>query len=442
MKYLLLALILTMSIIYAQSVDQDKMNSCLCVCSCGEAYWDCTAVACYYNPGAVDASPNCLDTSLGECVCQGFGCGRAPITDKCRQQCMEQYGPKCENNEVVVDGECIDIDKACVGKNMRYDSDSQTCGCDPGYYYIDDACIMPNRERMNYYTGIKSDGKNEYRTEYGNVITKTYTVKARDDAIGVSIFKIGRIWPPWLSKYVSIQPATLHLNPGETGTFTITINTNRDSFHADQFISYYIEGIDDKYSYVVSDSVKTYLNEPEINDEYEDLVYENSEVYNEENQVVPEMPEESSGDLFEDVKRVIRAGAFGTEAAAKMESLVDMYSNDPEGEKNLLTALAFVGLFPEDKLPMVIKGLNPEHTFGTLTKELAEEYLDSEKEEALKKVVDVTGLLTTDAKGQIFKNLSNVLPKMLQHKYSIEKAQSDFKKEMDLQDKIMHGGDD
>lgn len=437
MKYLLLALILTMSIIYAQSVDEDKMNSCLCVCSCGEAYWDCTAVACYYNPGAVDASPNCMDTGLGACVCQGFGCGRAPITDKCRQQCMEQYGPKCGNEEVVVDGECVHIDKACVGENMRYNSDSQTCGCDPGYYYVNEECIEPNRERKTYYTGIKDDGKKEFRAEYGETITKTYTVKARDDAVGVSIFKIGRIWPSWLSKYVSIQPATLHLNPGETGTFTITINTNRDSFQADQYISYYIEGMDDKYSYVVSDSVKTYLNEPEVDDEYEDVVYDNSEVYNEENEVVPEMPTESSGDLFEDVKRVIRAGAFGTEAAAEMESLVDMFSNDPNGDKDLLTALAIIGLVPVDKLPNGMRVITSGTTYGEVTAQIAKEFLDVEKENAVKKMFDVTGTLTTDAKKEIFKNLSNLLPTLLQNKYVIESETSLYKKEMELQDKIM-----
>lgn len=442
MKYVLLGIILLMSLIYSQNVDQDKMNECLCLCSCAEVGWDCFMVACYYNPAAVDASPNCMDTGLGECVCQGYGCGRAPITSTCTAKCLAQYGPKCETNQLEVDGECVDSDKACVGDRMVYDSQLKTCGCDPGYYMENKKCIEPNREMKNFYYGITTQGIMKYTANYGDTISRTYTIKARDDAKGVSVFKIGRISPQWLAKYVTINPSTVHLNPGETTTITITMQTNKDSFYADQYISYYIQGMDDKYNYVISDGIQTILNDPNIDDDYEQTVQQNDEISNQENLVVPEMPTETSGNVFEDVKRVIRAGAFGTEAAGKMESLVDMYSSDPEGEKNLLTALAIVGLFPEDKLPTAIKSIGPGMTIGTLTKDLAEDYIDSKKEDALKQVVDVTGLLSTNAKEQIFKNLSNVLPKMLQHKYSIEKAQSDFKKEMDLQDKIMHGGDD
>jgi len=442
MKYVLLGIIIFMSLVYSQGIDQDKLNDCLCLCSCWEVGWDCSVVACYHQPNPVEASPDCMNTSNGPCVCQGYGCGRAPIASKCTEQCMKQYGPKCGEDEVILYGNCVKANSACVGDRMSYDSNSQVCTCEPGYYYVDDKCSKPNREMKNYYTGINDDGKKQIKSNYGETITRTYTVKARDDAIGVSMFKIGRVWPQWLAKYVTISPATLHLNPGESGTFTITINTNSDSFYADQYIGYYIEGIDDKYSYAVSGSTQLLLNEPQVDDNYENVINENNDVYNQENQVIPEMPTESSGNVFEDVKRVIRAGAFGTEAAAKMESLVDMYSDDPEGEKNLLTALAMVGLFPEDKLPTAIKSIGPGMTIGTLTKDIAEDYIDSKKEDALKKVVDVTGLLSVDAKEQIFKNLGNVLPQMLQKKYEYQKAYSDFRKEMDLQDKIMHGGDD
>ncbi len=218
-----------MSLIFSQAIDEDKLNKCLCVCSCWEANWDCTAVSCYYNPEKVGASPNCLDTSLGKCVCQGYGCGRAPITDKCMTKCMEELGPKCGNDEIIVDGECVNINLACIGENMYYDSDSQTCGCNPGYYNKNGNCIEPNREQKTEFKNIKSNDQYEFRVEYGESITKKYTIKAREDAIGVSIFKIGRIWPSWLSPYINIQPPTLHLNPGETGNFIITINTNKEN---------------------------------------------------------------------------------------------------------------------------------------------------------------------------------------------------------------------
>jgi regulator of sigma D len=151
------------------------------------------------------------------------------------------------------------------------------------------------------------------------------------------------------------------------------------------------------------------------------------------------MPENPTGNIFEDVKRVIRSAAFGSEAAAKMESIVDMYAQDKEGDKNLLTALAIIGLFPEDKIESAINVYSASSTVGELTENIAKEYLTSVQEQRLQELVDVTGTLSMDAKEKIFKNLSKTLPKMLEYKYTVENTYVKYKKELEIQDKRLSG---
>ncbi|MEM3422476.1 MAG: hypothetical protein QXF35_02085 [Candidatus Bilamarchaeaceae archaeon] len=426
---------------YLWAVDKDKMNACLCECSCWEAGWDCSVVSCYYQPKAVDASPACADVSGGECVCQGFGCGRAPIIDKCREECDKRYGPECQKDEVEIEGKCIKESEACKGEYQSYDYNLKRCVCDVGYYMKDDKCIKPNRERIDCTKNIKGLGFSEQKGQYGQTFTKTYTITARPDAQGVSVFYPGKTYPNWVNKYVTFNPPKLYLEPGKSGTITVTIKADPSAFHSEQYMQIYFLGLDDKYQCVGHDGISFLLSDPNIEPEYDEVVKDNTKTYY-ESKPPPAMPEEPSGNIFEDVKRTIRAAAFGTEAAAEMESLIDMYASDPEGDKNLLTALAAVGLFPEDKISLVLTATRPDATIGSITKAVVDDYLESKKEEALKKVVDVTGLLSEDAKGKIYENLGKTLPKMLQYKYTYEATYKQYKKELEIQDRRLRGDED
>jgi len=81
MSFLILAggqLSIPKAVAAAASNDPAYLN-CLCEAACTKAGWDCSVVGCAYQPEPVDASPECLDTGKGACICEGYGCGRAPL---------------------------------------------------------------------------------------------------------------------------------------------------------------------------------------------------------------------------------------------------------------------------------------------------------------------------------------------------------------------------
>ncbi|MFH1285152.1 MAG: hypothetical protein ABIH99_01075 [Candidatus Micrarchaeota archaeon] len=410
---------------FSAAVDEKALNNCLCWCGCQEgAGWDCSVVSCYYNPAAVDASPACADASGGECVCQGFGCGRAaiPTSGSCYDGCMNSYGEvTCAEGEVVLENECVKESEACTGGHQEYDYYTKSCKCELGYYLRDGECLMPNRERKNHIDGMNFE---TFKGVYGQTFSKTYTFTARTDAVGDTVFYVGEVWPAWMKDAVSIQPSKLYLKPGESGSITVTINADPSIVNSDPYISIGFVGLDDKYQFVDHSSMSLTLSDPEVAPEVNEVVQDNTEIYNEE---VPEPPIapplESSGNLFEDVKRAIRVSGFGEEEAAKMESIIDMYSDDSEGEKNLITALAAVGMIPADEMQSALTVYSEgATTMGELTYAIVKTKLDSEAEESLKQVVDITGMLTVDAKGQLYKNLGKVIPQLLQHKYQLKQA--------------------
>ena len=131
-------------------IDQDELHSCLCVAGCGKVSWDCSAVACYYNPAAVDASPDCADTAGGECVCQGYGCGRAPMPaagsaeyDTCMSAQTPATPPAVDHNQ-----QCIDQ----YGQYASYDSYSESCTCVSGYSMSGNGCA-PIQGVCDYHCG-------------------------------------------------------------------------------------------------------------------------------------------------------------------------------------------------------------------------------------------------------------------------------------------------
>ena len=101
--------------------DENALNGCICYYSCGQlGGWDCASVSCGYNPKPSDASPACLNTAGGPCMCSGWGCGRTQMlkSGKYYEQCLDQNAKpvcgdgKCENRK----------DEGC--KNCPQD-----CGC-------------------------------------------------------------------------------------------------------------------------------------------------------------------------------------------------------------------------------------------------------------------------------------------------------------------------
>ncbi len=73
----------------------DPLLDCFCTCACADVGWSCgEAVTCVYFPFVFTASPACSDPDLGECVCRGFGCGRAEIAGEgaCVEECRAQNG--------------------------------------------------------------------------------------------------------------------------------------------------------------------------------------------------------------------------------------------------------------------------------------------------------------------------------------------------------------
>ena len=93
---------------------------CLCQVSCAAVGWDCSAVSCGYNPEAVNSSPACADASGGQCVCQGYGCGRAPLVSdgKQAQSCFDSYAKPTAG-----DGKCE------TGKGENCSSTAEDCAC-------------------------------------------------------------------------------------------------------------------------------------------------------------------------------------------------------------------------------------------------------------------------------------------------------------------------
>jgi len=71
--------VLSVPAVLAATSDDPAYLNCLCEAACSKAGWDCSVVGCAYQPQPVDASPECLDTGKGACICEGYGCGRAPI---------------------------------------------------------------------------------------------------------------------------------------------------------------------------------------------------------------------------------------------------------------------------------------------------------------------------------------------------------------------------
>jgi hypothetical protein len=278
---------------------------------------------------------------------------------------------------------------------------------------------MPARERKDKIEGL--DTFVEASGTLGQTFTKTYTFHARSDAVGDTVFYVADVWPSWFKAAVSANPPKLYLSPGESGTITVTINTNSPSVNSDPYFHVGFLGMDDRYQYVDRSAISLKLADPQVDQKVNEVVQENTGIYDDAvaPQLPPPAPTETTGNLFEDVKRAIRSKAFGTEEAAKIESVIDMYSNDPNGEKDLITALAAVGMIPDDQIGMA---LTVYSSGATTTKELAYEItkagLESKAEE---KLVDAFGILQGDAKEEVYKNLAEVLPKLLEQKYELEK---------------------
>lgn len=147
--------------------DNSALMDCLCEASCTKVNWNCSVVSCYYNPAASNASPECADTSKGECMCQGYGCGRAPLVTEgeAYNSCQTKYSPavdgdnkcetakgetcstsvldcKCGTGKVCSDmGDepdamgCVDISNACpTGSHLSLLSGK--CACDDAQKFI------------------------------------------------------------------------------------------------------------------------------------------------------------------------------------------------------------------------------------------------------------------------------------------------------------------
>ncbi len=138
------------------AIDQDKLNSCLCNEGCAKVGWDCFMVSCYYNPAAVDASPECLDTSKGECVCQGYGCGRAPkpSSGELYDKCVGYQQPKVPTIEEL-DAEC----KRDNGPNAMYDTTKKKCQCVSGYVARGGFCVVDEKKTCDNSCGFGVEQK-------------------------------------------------------------------------------------------------------------------------------------------------------------------------------------------------------------------------------------------------------------------------------------------
>jgi hypothetical protein len=70
----------------------DPLLDCLCRCACSAEGWACEQeqVDCYHFPFVLTASPECSNPALGDCVCRGFGCGRARLSfaGACPEACL------------------------------------------------------------------------------------------------------------------------------------------------------------------------------------------------------------------------------------------------------------------------------------------------------------------------------------------------------------------
>ncbi|MCC7570526.1 hypothetical protein KO465_04220 [Candidatus Micrarchaeota archaeon] len=156
MKKILFLILITVFFLFGNVIafqfDEGRLNNCLCQCGCSADGWACYAgVSCYYHPAERSSSPNCMDTSLGVCVCEGFGCGRAQIATSgdCYDNCIRSYGePVCGdgNCETNKDENCetCPSDCACTGARVcdptdKWGADNQGCkdGCGDG------VCVEP-----------------------------------------------------------------------------------------------------------------------------------------------------------------------------------------------------------------------------------------------------------------------------------------------------------
>jgi len=86
--------ILFMVVVFNPNVSSAELNqayqNCLCRCGCTAANWNCASVSCTFNTTDYGGSPSCEDAANGPCLCEGFGCGRAPIvtSGECYESCQ------------------------------------------------------------------------------------------------------------------------------------------------------------------------------------------------------------------------------------------------------------------------------------------------------------------------------------------------------------------
>ena len=186
--------------------DEKALNNCLCRCGCTEEGWKCGAVVCIYDPqGTFDSY--CSDVSKGECVCSGFGCGRAsmPSSGECYEECYKEYGPAecgngvCETSKGENCANCNDDCSCPEGKTCNPDYKEETEGIvanketlKPDAY----GCIpsQDSQEEEQSYTVCEQFCEDSVlyvpsgRDEYGQCLYETYDCENGCDDFGTSCY--------------------------------------------------------------------------------------------------------------------------------------------------------------------------------------------------------------------------------------------------------------
>lgn len=151
--------------------------------------------------------------------------------------------------------------------------------------------------------------------------------------------------------------------------------------------------------------------EPQPSDDVADTVEQtyddNNEIFNSENPP-PNIGEGTTSSLVEDIRLLVEQKAFGDEDAAKIRQVINAYSDDPKGDKNLITLLAVVGLLP-DSANGFMTAIKPTDMMKSVTAQVLDEYAEE--------YTDVLGSLSDFAKEQLYRNLGKTLPKLIEYKY-------------------------
>ena len=324
---------------------------------------------------------------------------------------------ECADDEVILNETCVKENEACTDEFQYYDEVDYVCRCDIGYAMISDKCYKLKHEIM--YLDLPIFNEN---VQVGDTISKYITFNGRAGSEINSVYILKYVYPTYHADKVTISETMFDVLPGSSNKVKIDLVID-DSFRSNDLVEVKWYGYDDKYIYLGTVYYNLNITDP-TSTEYDDVCDENHDIIDEELPLErPELSEdlevkdiENTGQsMFDELSRLLRIQAFGVEDSAKIESVISLYSKDPDGDLNLITALSIFKLIPVDELSSGMKGyVSGKTTISDISVVTGTDYMNSK--------YSLLGSLSSNAKDKVYENLGGVLPKLIKRKSEIESA--------------------